>query len=98
MRELKGAQMKKLLSLCILITGCAIAKVPVKIGKAVTPPIAIPVTKATAKVGANAVKESVMLPIRVVKDSVPKAKAQPAKKAPKAEPKKQDKPVEKHGK
>lgn len=74
--------------LSISVFGCSTAyKAPVKVVKGVTPPVVFPITKATAKVGGNTVKESVLLPIRVVKDSVKTKPKQAAKAAPKKEKK-----------
>lgn len=71
--------MKKLLCLTILIAGCASAyKAPVKVGKAILPPVATPILKTTAKATGYTIAEAVKLPVHVVKDT-----AKPAKKADK---------------
>jgi hypothetical protein len=63
--------MRKLLIICFIVVGCApVYKAPIKVVRGITPPVVFPVTKATAKVAGNVVKESVLLPVRIVKDSV----------------------------
>lgn len=87
--------MRKLMIVCILLSGCASAyQVPVKAVRAVTPPVVFPVTKGVVKVGAMTVKNTVMLPVRIVSDSVKTSK----KKEPKQEPKPAKQPDKKEDK
>jgi hypothetical protein len=79
--------MRKLLIACILLSGCggapAVYHAPVKIVRGVVPPVVFPVTKVIVKAGASTVKNTVLLPVRVVKDTVPKPAPKPDKVAPK---------------